>query len=92
MKSLIKKDSKKAYKEFSDFFKFFEYVKKNGLPASELGPRILPLDIWSPQDLSSIWKCLNTGSGARKNGDTHFCHLCPCSGNSILQFKVKKNR
>jgi hypothetical protein len=90
MKSLIGKDSKRAYKEFTDFFSFFERVKKFGLPASELGPRILPLDIWSPQDLSSIWKCLGTGSGARKNGNTHFCHLCACSGNSIVRFLVEE--
>ncbi len=92
MKSLIGKDSKRAYKQFSDFFQFFERVKKFGLPASELGPRIMPMEIWSPQDLSSIWKCLNTGSGARKNGDTHFCHLCACSGNSIVRFLVDENR
>ncbi len=45
MKSLIGNDSKKAYKEFSDFFQFFERVKKFGLPASELGPAIMPMDI-----------------------------------------------
>ena len=45
MKSLIGKDSKKAYKEFSDFFRFFEQVKKFGLPASELGPAIMPMDV-----------------------------------------------
>jgi hypothetical protein len=92
MKSLIGKDSKVAYKEFSDFFLFFERLKKHGLPASDLGPAILPMDIWSPQDLSSIWKCLNTGSGARKNGNTHFCHICACTGNSIVRYLVDENR
>jgi hypothetical protein len=92
MKSLIGKDSKVAYKEFSDFFRFFERLKKHGLPASDLGPAILPMDIWSPQDLSSIWKCLNTGSGARKNGNTHFCHICACTGNSIVRYLVDENR
>ncbi len=92
MKSLIGKDSKTAYKEFSDFFLFFERLKKYGMPASELGPAIMPMEIWSPQDLSSIWKCLNTGSGARKNGTTHFCHLCPCTGNTIVRYLVEENR
>jgi hypothetical protein len=54
MQSLIGKDKKSAYQEFVDFFKFFEQVKCFGLPASELGPRIMPMDIWSPRDLSSI--------------------------------------
>ena len=62
IKSLIGKDSKKNYKEFTDFF--FENVKKFGLPVAELGLAIMPMDVWSPRDLSSIWKCLNTGSGA----------------------------
>jgi hypothetical protein len=67
-------------------------VKKFGLPASALGPVIMPMDIWSPQVLSSIWKCLNTGSRAQKNGNKHFCHLCACCGNNIVQFSVKENR
>lgn len=64
MKSLLGKDSKTAYKEFSDFFSFFDKLQKEGLAASDLGPRILPVTVWSPQDLSSVWKCLGTGSGA----------------------------
>jgi hypothetical protein len=92
MKSLIGKDSKKAYEEFHDFFQFFENVKKFGLPESQFGPRIFPIIVKSPQDMSSLWKCLNTGCGARKNGDTHFCHVCACSGNTIVRFLVEENR
>jgi hypothetical protein len=92
LKSLIGKDCKKAYKEFADFFQFFEVVKRYGLAASELGPSIMAMDIWSPQDLSSVWKCLSTGSGARKNGKTHFCHLCACCGDNIIRFLVGDNR
>jgi hypothetical protein len=92
MKSLIGKDSKTAYKEFSDFFLFFERLKKYGLPASELSHAIMPMEIWSPQDLSSIWKCLNTGSRVQKNGSTHFCHLCACTGNTIVRYLVEENR
>jgi len=92
MKSLLGKDCKDAYKEFSDFFLFFECLQKYGLAESELGPAIMPMHIWSPQDLSSVWKSLNTGGGARKNGNNHFCHLCPCTGNTIAKFKVDDNR
>jgi len=91
MKSLLGKDCKAAYKEFADFFLFFERLKKYGLPESKLGPRILPMEGWSPQDLSSIWKSLNTGSGAKKNGNNHFCHVCPCAGNTIVRFLVDEN-
>jgi hypothetical protein len=86
------KDTKDAYKQFEDFFKFFEKLREEGLLASEFGPAILPIIVWSPQDLSSMWKCLNTGSGARKNGKTHFCHLCACTGDRIVRFLVEENR
>lgn len=92
MKSLLGKDCKRAYKEFADFFKFFERVKKYGLRESHLGAAIRAIEVWSPQDLSSIWKCLNTGSGARKNGNVHFCHLCACCGNDIVRYLVEENR
>ncbi len=80
MKSLLGKDCKAAYKEFSDFFLFFERLKKYGLPESELGPKIMPMDIWSPQDLSSMWKSLNTGSGAKKMGTVTFVTFAPALG------------
>jgi len=92
MKSLLGKDCKLAYREFSDFFLFFEHLKKYGLPRTELGPAIKPLNVWSPQDLRGIWKTLNTGSGARKNGNKHFCYLCSCTGNTISSFRVDANR
>jgi len=66
MKSLLGRDCKLAYSEFLDFFLFFECLKKYGLPATELEPAIKPLNVWSLQDLSGIWKTPNTGSGAKK--------------------------
>jgi hypothetical protein len=92
MKTLLGKDSKAAYREFSDVFKFFEKVMVEGLPENINGPRIMAITVWSPQDLSSIWKSLNTGGGARKSGDRHWCHLCPCTGNKIASFLVDENR
>jgi hypothetical protein len=65
---------------------------EEGLPKSELGPAILPVFLVSSQDLSSMWKCLNTGSGARKNGFTHFCHVCACTGNTINRYLVEENQ
>jgi hypothetical protein len=64
VKSLLGKDTEDACKEFSDFF--FERVQREGLAASGLGPRIMPLIVWSPQDLSSRWRCLNKGCVNRK--------------------------
>jgi hypothetical protein len=86
MKSLIGKDSKRPIDSFAIFFAFFEGVKKFGLPESELCPLIPLIIAKSQQDLSSIWKCLNTGCGVRKNGDTYYCHVCISNGNSIVCF------
>lgn len=92
MKSLIGKDTKEAYAEFSDFFKFFEKVKNEGLPASVHGPRLCKMLVWSSQDMSSLWKCLKTGTGARKKCNSYFCHLCPCNSKDILFHTVGENR
>jgi hypothetical protein len=58
------------------FFLFFENIEKFGLPLSELGPHIFLITVKSSQDLSSMWKCLNTGCGARKNRDSPFWNFC----------------
>jgi len=92
IKTLLGKDSKAAYQHFSDVFSFFQRLKDEGLPANENGPRIMPIIVWSPQDLSSIWKSLNTGGGARKTGCKHWCHLCACTGDRIASFVVDDNR
>jgi hypothetical protein len=89
---MIGKDTKEAYGYFQDFFEFFDKVKREGLPASPVGPAIHPMLVWSPQDLSSLWKTLKTGTGAKKNSDSYFCHVCPCSSRDILFYKVGNNR
>ncbi len=92
LKSLIGKDTKEAYENFSDFFEFFEMVKNIGLPESEHGPQLQPMLVWSSQDMSSLWKCLKTGTGARKNCDSYFCHVCPCNSKDILFYTIGENR
>ena len=71
-------------------FVFFDYVMKQGLPANQYGPAILPIIFWSLQDLSSVWKSLGKGGGAKLR--KHFCHLCPCLSANILFAKEDANR
>jgi len=92
LKTLLGRDSKAAYHEFADVFKFFENLMKDGLPANQYGPRIVPIIVWSPQDLSRIWKSLNTGSGTRKAGTRHWCYLCACTSDKIASYSVGDNR
>lgn len=92
IKTLPGRESKMAYKAFADVFKFFENIMAEGLLANENRPRIMPIIVWSPQDLSSIWKSLHTGGGARKTGDKHWCHLCTCTRNKIVSYLVDENR
>lgn len=92
METLLGKNLTAAFQEFSDVFVFFLNLFKEGLPLDEQGPKFMPLLIWSPQDLSSLWKSLNMGSAARKSGDKHFCHLHPCAGGQISSYVVGENR
>lgn len=82
-KSLIGRDTNEAYDEFSDFFKFFEKLGQEGLPETQYGPRLQPMDVWSTLDMAGLWKCLKTGTGARRTCSSYFCYLCAC--NSPLQ-------
>jgi hypothetical protein len=52
---------KAAYDEFAVILKLFESLMKDGLTENQFGPRIMAIIVWSPQDLSSTWKSLNTG-------------------------------
>ncbi len=45
----------------------------------------MPIVVWSPQHLHSVWKCLRTGVGARKVCDKHWCHLSQCTGIKIVK-------
>jgi hypothetical protein len=44
-KSLLGKDSKKAYHEFGNVFEFFENLMKDGLPAHDGLPHVMPVII-----------------------------------------------
>ena len=89
MKSMIGRDCRDSYEQFWDMFAFFDYVMKHGLPESQYGPAIKPIMFWSPQDLSSVWKSLGKGGGAKCR--RHFCHLCPCLSENILFAKEGAN-
>ncbi len=90
MKSMIGRDCRDSYEHFRDMFAFFDYIMKHGLPESQYGPAIQPIIVWSPQDLSSVWKTLGKGGGAKRR--KHFCHLCPCLSENILFAKEDENR
>jgi hypothetical protein len=51
MKSLLGKDSKRAYAEFKDVFRFFDNLMAIEPPADTGDPRKMPIFIWCPQDL-----------------------------------------
>ena len=76
IKILLASDSKDLYKnEFTEFFKFFEDIGRNGLAGSEHGPAFKPFKIVSPQDMSSFWKSLGSGGAATKVQEDSFLPL-----------------
>jgi hypothetical protein len=91
IKILLAPDSKDLYKnEFAEFFKYFEDLGMNGLPASEHGPALKPFKIVSPQDMSSFWKSL--GSGGTAKCKTLFCHCCMCKSANMTCYRENENR
>ncbi len=81
-----------AFPKFQDAIRLFDKLMVSGIPAHNGHPQIMPIIIWNPQDLSSLWKFPNAGYDARKHGNTHWCHLCPCTGNKIAYYNINENR
>jgi hypothetical protein len=70
-KMIFTRDTKSLYKEqFKDCFDFFGRLRDEGLP--EMGIR--PINVSSPQDMSSIWKAIGRGGGCKVK--IYFCYCC----------------
>ena len=76
-KIVLTRDTKALYtEEFKEFFDYFADVAANGLPAEG----IQPLEVSSPQDMSSFWKCLKRGGG---------CKVKDTSATAVLAHRMK---
>ena len=63
---------------------------KEGLDHCTHCPKILPMKVKEPQDLSSTWKSLLVGGTAKVAARP--CHLCLVSSASLAHFKSGEER
>jgi hypothetical protein len=84
-KMVLTRDTKTLYQEqFKDFFDFLGRIRDFGLP--EFGIR--PIQVSSPQDMSSTWKALGRGGGCKVH--TFFCYCCAlASKDSAMPRKIR---
>jgi hypothetical protein len=71
LKFVWTRDTKTLNQEqFKDFCDFLAQKRDEGLPESG----IRPIQVSSPQDMSSTWKALGHGGGCKVH--TYFCYCC----------------
>jgi len=75
---------------FSNFFKFTETLKNEGLPASAFGPALAPFIITHPSDLKAIWTTSGRGGNCKKTN--FFCHLCSATRHDLVRWREKNQR
>jgi len=81
------KDSKHLYEDvFKEYYEWGETLRLQGLPASELGPRLLPFTVTHTPDLKGAWFLSNRGGGCKNK--KQFCHLCSCTKDSLTHYSV----
>jgi hypothetical protein len=84
-------DSKQLYEDvIKDFYEWGNNLQLNGLPASDLGPKLMPFQVLFTNDLKATWYLSNKGGGCKNK--THFCHLCACTKDSITSFTIDNDR
>ena len=84
-------DSRHLYEDvLKEFYDWGDEIRRNGLPASEFGPKLQPFTVLYNNDLKGTWYLCNKGGGCKNK--THFCHLCPCTRHSLTSYNIGDNR
>jgi len=84
-------DNKHFYEDvLRDFYAWGDEIRRNGLAASEFGPKLQPFTVLYNNDLKGTWYLCNKGGGCKNK--TFFCHLCPCTMHSLTSYKIGDDR
>jgi hypothetical protein len=62
---------------FREYYDWGERHRKDVLPESELGPRLMPFEVLYCNDLKGTWRLTCKGGGCKNK--TYFCHFCACT-------------
>ncbi len=81
------KDNKHLYEDvFKEYYEWGEKLRLEGLPESELGPKLMPFNVTHTPDLKGAWFLCGRGGGCKNK--KHFCHLCSCTKDSLTSYKI----
>jgi hypothetical protein len=59
-------DNKHLYKDvFKGFYEWGEKIRREGVPASYLGPSLLPFKVTHSADMKAAWYLSNKGGGCK---------------------------
>jgi len=84
-------DNKHLYEEvFKDYYDWGEKLRREGLPESYLGPKLMPFEVSHTTDMKAAWYLSNKGGGCKTKN--FFCHLCSCTRNSLVSYSVGDSR
>jgi hypothetical protein len=84
-------DSKEIYSDvFREYYDWGERLRKDGLAESELGPKLMPLEVLYCNDLKGTWYLTCKGGGCKNK--TYFCHLCACTKDTLTDYKIGNDR
>jgi hypothetical protein len=84
-------DNKHLYEDvFKGFYEWGEKIRHEGVPASDLGPALMPFKVTHNADMKAAWYLSNKGGGCKTKN--FFCHLCSCDRHSLTSFQVNELR
>jgi hypothetical protein len=84
-------DNKMLYEDvFKGFFEWGEKIRCEGIPASTLGPALMPFTLTHKADMKAAWYLTNKEGGCKTK--TYFCHLCCCDRHNLTSYKVNEFR
>ncbi len=86
------RDKKELYDEvFKEFYEWGQRIGTYyGLPASNGNPALHPFVVIHTTDQKASWHLSNRGGGCKNK--YFFCTFCPCTKNSLIDYKVLDNR
>jgi len=84
-------DNKHLYQEvFKEYYDWGEKIRMEGLPASPLGPKLMPFKVTHTTDMKAAWYLSNKGGGCKNKN--FFCHLCTCTKDSLTSYSIDNDR
>jgi hypothetical protein len=84
-------DNKHLYEDvFREYYEWGEKLRLEGLPESNKGPKLMPFNVTHAADMKAAWYLSNKGGGCKTK--TFFCHLCCCTKNSLVAYKMGNSR